>query len=133
MRDWFISPPINKVTPGMGGILMMEADRIESDDHVIDDEFAEVRCSEAKGSGEAVREAIPDEGMEDDDVSKALVKTLRDPGVPTQAEIDEHDPTHLPFRSWCEHCKGKSPISPTRHKREERISTAFYILGLFVT
>ena len=31
-------------------------------------------------------------------------KVLRDPGTPTQQQKAEHETTHLPFRSWCEHC-----------------------------
>ena len=28
----------------------------------------------------------------------------QDPREPTKAEREEHDKTHLPFRSWCRHC-----------------------------
>ena len=31
-------------------------------------------------------------------------RALRDPGQPTQAEIDEHDLSHIPYRPWCKHC-----------------------------
>ena len=27
-------------------------------------------------------------------------EVLRDPGAPTQREVEEHNITHLPFRSW---------------------------------
>ena len=26
------------------------------------------------------------------------------PKAPTQAEIDDHEPLHLEYRSWCPHC-----------------------------
>ena len=29
---------------------------------------------------------------------------IKDPGNPTQAEIDMHEIDHLPFRSWCRWC-----------------------------
>ena len=37
-------------------------------------------------------------------------------GNPSEAEWDEHNAAHLPFRSWCEHyVAGKMPNLP--HKR----------------
>ena len=39
----------------------------------------------------------------------------RDPGQPTQADRDEHDLTHIPYRPWCEACvKGKAKRKPSR-------------------
>ena len=38
------------------------------------------------------------------------VQKLTDPRRPTQAEVDDHNRTHLPYRNWCPHCvqgKGK--------------------------
>ena len=32
------------------------------------------------------------------------MKTMRDPGAPTQAQIDAHNVNHLPFRAWCPAC-----------------------------
>ena len=47
-----------------------------------------------------------------------------DPGRPTQKEVDEHNLSHWPFRSWCPHCvKGKA-VSTPHHRadhREERL------------
>ena len=37
-----------------------------------------------------------------------------DPGQPTQAEIDEHEVDHSPFRPWCEACcKGRAKDHPS--------------------
>ena len=47
---------------------------------------------------------------------------MQDPRVPTQAEVDEHNMTHLPYRSWCTHCvRGRGEAHP-HHKsgNEER-------------
>ena len=45
-------------------------------------------------------------------------RAARVPVRPTQAEIDLHMTTHLPFRSWCAHCvRGKSKGKP-HHKAE---------------
>ena len=33
--------------------------------------------------------------------------------IPSEAEVEQHEPTHLPFRSWCRHCaRAKSKESP---------------------
>ena len=29
---------------------------------------------------------------------------MQDPKLPTKLEVEEHNLTHLPFRSWCRHC-----------------------------
>ena len=37
---------------------------------------------------------------------------------PSQKEVEEHERTHLPFRSWCEHCvKGKQNHTLTSSKK----------------
>ena len=39
---------------------------------------------------------------------------LRDPGQPTQAMIEEHNRSHLPFRPWCAACVyGKAKRKPS--------------------
>lgn len=50
-----------------------------------------------------------DQGIQDDqearvdeEVKKAVV--MRRPYTPTQKEIEEHMPLHIPFRAWCPHC-----------------------------
>ena len=41
-----------------------------------------------------------------------LPRVARRPVLPTKAEIDEHFPLHLNFRSWCSHCvHGKSRLA----------------------
>ena len=43
-----------------------------------------------------------------------------DPRVPSQDERREHELTHLPFRSWCEHCvKGRGKEEACRKMKEE--------------
>ena len=49
-------------------------------------------------------------------------EVLRDPGAPTAKEIEEHNTTHLPFRSWCPHCvTGKAQDRPHRMKKEAQM------------
>ena len=64
------------------------------------EDFAEIECEE-----QVREEARPPE-------------VLRDPGAPTAKELEEHNTTHLPFRSWCPHCvAGKAQDRP--HKRQK--------------
>ena len=37
--------------------------------------------------------------------------------MPKQDEIDEHNTTHLPFRSWCPHCVQGRGVSADHRKR----------------
>ena len=67
---------------------------------VEDEEFHEMHLEVEEEAGEA-REA----------------KTLRDPGAPTEAEVERHNVTHLPFRSWCPACvEGKA--RDRKHKKQ---------------
>ena len=44
---------------------------------------------------------------------------IKDPGQPTQAQIDEHDLTHCLFRAWCSHCvRGQAPEDPHRRNKD---------------
>ena len=49
-------------------------------------------------------------------------EVLRDPGAPTSKEIEEHNATHLPFRSWCPYCvTGKAQDRPHRMRKEAQM------------
>jgi len=41
------------------------------------------------------------EGFEEE---KSAGKVMPRPSAPSQEEIDEHEVSHLPFRTWCSHC-----------------------------
>ena len=44
-------------------------------------------------------------------------KKIHNPTLPTQAEVDEHMLTHVPFRSWCPHCvKGRGGVHEARER-----------------
>ena len=76
-------------------------DNDEEDDKV--DEDGEASEGEEVKEGEDV-EAEPEQAY--GDVRK--MKKLLDPCLPTRAEREEHELTHLPFRNWCGHCvKGR--------------------------
>ena len=57
-----------------------------------------VESRELKGE-----EVLPVPVAEDDEVRQPRVG--RRPQAPTKAEIEEHYPLHLNFRSWCEHTR----------------------------
>ena len=69
------------------------------------------------------------DNMSEDGVSSAgdggesgarMPKKMQDPKLPTQAEIDEHVMTHLPYRSWCTHCvRGRGGAHPHRKAEAE--------------
>ena len=48
------------------------------------------------------------------------VAKMMDPRLPSKAEVDAHNLTHLPYRSWCTHCvRGRGKESAhTMTKRE---------------
>ena len=53
-----------------------------------------------------------DTGMEDAVAPRVATR----PYTPTKAEVEAHEFTHLPYRSWCAHCvAGKGVSSPHVH------------------
>ena len=56
---------------------------------------------------------IDDEGDEAEEEADPP-RAVRDPGQPTQAMIDEHNLSHIPFRPWCAACvRGKAKNKPS--------------------
>ncbi len=48
-------------------------------------------------------------------------KKMADPTKPTAKEVEEHDFSHLPYRSWCWACvQGCGQGAPCRRGREQR-------------
>ena len=44
-------------------------------------------------------------------------KLLKDPGAPSPAEVERHNVTHMPYRSWCPICvEGRARDRPHRHQ-----------------
>ena len=59
------------------------------------------------------------EGQEVQAGARAPMK-VQDPVLPTQAEIDEHMTTHLPYRSWCRFCiRGCGKAAD--HKQQDKV------------
>ena len=54
---------------------------------------------------------IPCAVIEEADVARGV----REPGNPSQADRDEHELTHCPFRAWCAACvRGQAKDDPHR-------------------
>ena len=59
---------------------------------------------------EEKREAEQDEGEveaeeeDSEEAGKRNVLKMMIPRRPSQDEVDEHEKTHIPFRSWCSVC-----------------------------
>ena len=70
-----------------------------------EDIYEEAREGEADGQ----QDEIYDGEAED----MAPKKIAPDPVVPVQAEIDEHEVDHIPYRQWCEECvRGRGTGEP---------------------
>ena len=60
----------------------------------------------------------------------------RRPMAPTKAEVEEHLPLHLNYRSWCEHCRaGKARQAPhlTEPHDREKLGITFSADYAFLT
>ena len=65
-------------------------------------------------------------GDEDEEIRQP--KIVRRPMLPTKAEVDEHYPLHLHYRSWCRHCRaGKARLAPylVESADRERLGVTF--------
>ena len=78
--------------------------------------------------GTQEREVIP---APEDQEEIRQPKIGRRPMAPTKAEIEEHYPLHLSYRSWCEHCRaGKARQDQHRvepHDRERFLPQKVYV------
>ena len=58
-------------------------------------------------------------GVGEDEIRRP--KIGRRPVLPTKAEVDEHFPLHLQYRSWCKHCRaGKGRLAPHQVEAHDR-------------
>jgi len=65
------------------------------------------------------------EVFEDQEVEQACgdvrkMRKMLDPCLPTRAEREEHEMTHLPFRSWCAHCVKGRGVERAHYRSEPR-------------
>ncbi len=76
-----------------------------------------VAADESREDGEEMMADEVEEEQGDDEEEGQQPKVIRSPKAPTKLEREEHEATHLPFRSWCTHClRGRGRNKP--HQRQ---------------
>ena len=73
------------------------------------------------GDGDAEIVAEGDDGDAEAEHGQREARKMRSPEMPSQAEVDVHELTHVPFRSWCRHCirgRGKESNHSSKCDRE---------------
>ena len=95
--------------------------RPNNDLQPIEDEESE---KESKGRSDEIDK---ESDNEDDDIKAeeegVKHKEVRPPGEPSKSEVEHHEMTHIPYRSWCAHCvrgRGKSAHHPNKTKDEDK-------------
>ena len=96
-----------------------------------------LRPSNEEDSEKRENSEVPGPPEDDDELLDECkpVKVLRGPTRPTKLELEEHEHSHIPFRSWCPHCmRGKSKASGHRTSSGARekpiISIDYAFLGV---
>ena len=93
--------------------------------------------SKAGGSdmGEEM-EIVPEAEEQQEQSAGSKVKAMKAPYQPTQQEIDDHEPYHMPYRAWCTSCvrgRGKNMEHEKMHADLEHlvdtISMDYYFQG----
>ena len=70
-----------------------------------------------ENADEMLADKVEEEQGEEEDEEGQQPKVIRSPKALTKAEREEHEATHLPFRSWCTHClRGRGRNKP--HQRQ---------------
>ena len=79
---------------------------VNGEGEVLQDERAEEEEGDAFGDAGSQEAASPAEDAVDEEAEEDCdkMRTSPDPGMPTQNEVEEHNATHYPYRSWCEFC-----------------------------
>ena len=81
-----------------------------------DENLATVNTVASKETEEDAEDDVEYEPDADEDEGQQP-KVIRSPKEPTKAEREEHEATHLPFRSWRTHClRGRGRNKP--HQRQ---------------
>ena len=68
------------------------------------------------------RQAIEADGEVENEIAeygRREAAKMNDPKLPPRAEVEAHNLTHLPYRSWCKHCvRGRGKELP--HEKAKR-------------
>ena len=76
-----------------------ENNAIRPFNHLVADVEVEEPSGEREDDGSRCH-PCEDEG----ESGERFVKRMQSPLLPTPAEIEDHNLTHFPYRSWCRHC-----------------------------
>ena len=86
----------------------------------IEDEIARQEAAvSAEGGGAAVGERTGEGDAAGEEEEAVAVRPARTPCSPTRAEREEHEATHLPFRSWCRFCVSGRSDNPAHRVIED--------------
>ena len=56
----------------------------------------------------------------EEEAGNRKVQKMQDPKLPKECDIQDHNLTHLPFRSWCRHCvRGQGKELPHKKLQDE--------------
>ena len=84
--------------------------------------MVEVNTNEEEGDAGMGGEAIEAGGEEEEELGKRSVLKMMNPILPSKAEIEEHELTHLPYRNWCRHCvRGRGKEAPHKKQQEQAV------------
>ena len=80
---------------------------------------------------------MADEGEEihiEDDEEVEPLRMAKDPKLPSAADVEVHDRTHVPYRDWCKWCNmGRGRGTPHRHSGPSTVPIVgvdcFFITG----
>ena len=111
-----------------GESLREEMDRLQREDESVKRMRREAAESEASPSPAGGQEPTLTDS-DDDEMEARRPRVLRDPGAPTEEQIEEHNTNHLPFRSWCPACvagKAKDKFHSKIKDEEHGIPTVVF-------
>ena len=73
------------------------------------------------GIGATGQASEPDDGRGQElEAGRRTAVRIQDPVLPSKADVEEHELTHLPYRSWCAHCVRAKGRAADHKKQEER-------------
>ena len=104
---WVFFPTLQTDVEATGSV---DAESLETTENVQPRQPAIGRGADGGEDGDP---GDPGEAEADDVVAR---KVFRDPGQPTQEELEEHRIDHMPFRSWCPHCV-RSRATERQHRK----------------
>ena len=77
------------------------------------------------------------EGADNCEGSKSVGR--KSPKEPTKVEKEEHERTHCPYRSWCEHCvrararnghhKSRAPVEPLEEIKAPGVHLDYFVMS----